>query len=224
MTEFSSANVDVTSYKTAYLDPSVTILNGDVDEKNIDLYLYAVPSGVTGRGLTTIYNAKLERGNAVTGFTNAPEDNLYAGVNLLRNGGFEMYGTHNYPIGWVLMNDGDRTEENSVHEQVVVAATDFSVCGPNTDTDTYGGFRDPAVNTCVIIRQGEHTETQRVGIYSNRVDLTPNEVYTFSGYVSCRYATKVYVNVYETDASNASPDEALSVISTNEYTPIWGNT
>jgi hypothetical protein len=116
MAEFSSANVDVTSYKTAYLDPSVTILNGDVDEKNIDLYLYAVPSGVTDRGLTTIYNAKLERGNAATGFTNAPEDNLYAGVNLLRNGGFEMYGTHNYPIGWVLMNDGDRTQENSVHE------------------------------------------------------------------------------------------------------------
>ena len=225
MADFGSANVDVTSYKTAYLDPSVTILDGDVDEKNIDLYLYALPAGVTERGFTTIYNAKLERGNAATGFTNAPEDNLYAGVNLLRNGGFEMFDSRLYPLAWGMLAEGDRTEtDTTTGEEVVVALTSYKVCGPNIDTEYYGGFRDPSINTCVVTREGEYLTGQKVGIYSSRVELNANEVYTFSGYMSCKNATSVHIDIYETNSSDASPEEVISTISSNEYIPVWGNT
>lgn len=225
MAEFSSATVDVTSYKTAYLDPSVTILDGNVDKKNIDLYLYALPAGESGRGTTTIYNAKLERGNAATGFTNAPEDNLYAGVNLLRNGGFEMFDSRLYPLAWGMLAEGDRTEtDTTTGEEVVVALTSYKVCGPNIDTEYYGGFRDPSINTCVVTREGEYLTGQKVGIYSSRVELNANEVYTFSGYVSCKNATSVHIDIYETNSSDASPEEVISTISSNEYIPVWGNT
>ena len=224
MAEFSSATVDVTSYKTAYLDPSVTILDGNVDEKNIDLYLYAI-AGESGRGTTTIYNAKLERGNAATGFTNAPEDNLYAGINLLRNGGFEMFDYRFYPLAWGMLAEGDRTEtDTTTGEEVIVALTSYKVCGPNIDTEYYGGFRDPSINTCVVTREGEYLTGQKVGIYSSRVELNANEVYTFSGYMSCKNATSVHIDIYETNSSDASPEEVISTISSNEYIPVWGNT
>lgn len=219
MEEYELTTVHTNDYKTYYLDPTITVLDGDVDPANINLYLYARPSGAT-RTETTIYNAKLEKGNVSTGYTSAPEDNLYAGANLLRNGGFEMYRSDHYPLNWGLTAEGDRTTEDSVtHEEVVVAKTTFKVCGPNIDDDTQYSYRDPSVNTVIVNRYGEYLDGQRIGIYSDILNLSANTMYMFSGYASVKNATNLQIDVYGVDSSTGT----ITTVSTNTFAPKWGN-
>lgn len=229
MEEYGMERSDVSKYKTEYLDPTITILDQNIDSANKDIYVYALPADYADRGNTVIYNAKLERGNASTGFTNAPEDNLYAGANLLRNGGFEMYSSTQSPLNWGMYAEGDATRWDDVAKKdIIIAETTFKVCGPNSDTATYSAYRNPAVNTVVVNRTGEFTDAQKFGIYSDDLNLKTDGAYMFSGYVSTKNATEVRIDVIEVEEDEADTEaeeqeKPQVLISSTTYRPILGN-
>ena len=133
-----------------------------------------------------IRNVKGELGNVPTEWTPAPEDIDSAinnavtelkvgGNNLLRNGNF-VYNMANW----------------STHDMNSGGTNKSIVIGTNGDWV-------PAGKKAIVIR-GTNT-TDRYGVISSTMKLTPNTKYTISGYCAGHRVNKIQVNVRDVDAS-----------------------
>lgn len=154
-----------------------------------------------------IYSVKLEHGTEATPWTVAIEEsNAYAGVNLLRNGGFETCRYDEDYCCWVPDNWECDDKQGSILPDMDYRkpATHIFVSGSGV-ADDYNNYCDNSINTAIIdfITNPDY-EDSLVWMRSSPCELVNKQPYTFSCYLSAQNIGKVSITVWDAEVGTGN--------------------